>query len=213
LAVCDHPYTLSETLPRAEFPFPELEEVLNDEELLVESSAKMKFVRKKLREIAKDREKVILFSTPRMLQTFLAHLVEIDHGFKPEIINGDVAAYDRQGAVDEFNHSDGFNVIILSTQAAGVGLNVTGANHVIHVHREWNPAKENQATDRAYRIGQTRDVHVYLPIATYSGDDRESLDTKLDRVIASKKHLAERVIRPSGSIRISKDDFGDIFSA
>ncbi len=89
----------------------------------------------------------------------------------PSIINGDtpsskqkkkpVASYLDSRQLTAFKNEDGFNVIIMSQLAAGVGLNVVGANHVIHYTRHWNPAKEEQATDRAYRIGQTIDVTVY----------------------------------------------------
>ena len=67
--------------------------------------------------------------------------------------------------MDRFKDSKGFNVIILSPDVAGVGLNLTQANHVIHYGRWWNPAKEAQATDRVHRMGQSKDVHIYYPIA------------------------------------------------
>ena len=78
--------------------------------------------------------------------------------------------------------------MILSPDAAGVGLNITGANHVIHYTRLWNPAKENQATDRVHRIGQTRPVTVYYPIIV--GDGFHSVEERLDELLTEKKELA-----------------------
>ena len=78
--------------------------------------------------------------------------------------------YSRQQAIDSFESVEGFNVIIMSPIAAGMGLNVTAANHIIHFGRHWNPAKEAQATDRAYRIGQERTVYVHYPITRLSED-------------------------------------------
>jgi SNF2 family DNA or RNA helicase len=69
----------------------------------------------------------------------------------------------------------------------------------------WNPAKENQATDRAYRIGQTRNVYVYKPVATLPGEN-ESLDERLDELISAKAELADEVIRPTKEMRVSTEE-------
>lgn len=113
-------------------------------------------------------DKVIIFTELRDIQRELQHLVSQHFGFKPFIINGDTSTksgsdQNRQSLIDNFQSSPGFNVIILSTIAVGFGVNVQKANHVIHFTRCWNPAKEDQATDRAYRIGQQKDVYVYYP--------------------------------------------------
>ena len=73
------------------------------------------------------------------------------------------AANNRQNVIKAFSGHPGFGVIILSPLAVGFGVNIQAANHVIHYLRHWNPAKEDQATDRAYRIGQSKDVYVYCP--------------------------------------------------
>ena len=93
------------------------------------------------------------------------------------------------GMIDQFNASEGFNTIILSPKAAGVGLNITSANHVIHYTREWNPAIESQATDRIYRIGQKKDVKVYYPIVRYGNDGiivEEKQDLPLNKKMRCK---------------------------
>ena len=82
-------------------------------------------------------------------------------------------------------------MIILSTLAAGAGLNVTAANHVFHFTRAWNPAKENQATDRAYRIGQERDVFVYCPTMV---SDFPTFELRLDQLMRRKASLADSTL-------------------
>ena len=84
------------------------------------------------------------------------------------MVNGDTSASlevdnSRQKLIDRFQRVPGFNAIVLSPLAVGFGVNIQAANHVVHFTRTWNPAKEDQATDRAYRIGQERDVTVYYP--------------------------------------------------
>lgn len=128
------------------------------------------------------------------------------------IINGDTPAqssiYDgkisRQASIDKFQSSNGFNVIIMSPIAAGVGLNVTAANHVIHYSRHWNPAKESQATDRAYRIGQLKDVHVYYPMAVI--EEMESFDIVLDNLLQRKSNIASSTIFPTERMEITQDE-------
>jgi SNF2 family DNA or RNA helicase len=91
--------------------------------------------------------------------------------------------------VDRFqNDPDGPRILILSLKAGGTGLNLTRANHVFHVDRWWNPAVENQATDRAFRIGQTRNVQVHKFVCT------GTLEERINEIIESKKQLAEQTV-------------------
>ena len=105
-----------------------------------------------------------MFTDRRDMQRILVRVVLSSFGFMPIVINGD--SIKRLDSVKSFNRSLGFNVMVLSPRAAGTGLTITGANHVIHYTRWWNPAVENQATDRVHRIGQTKKTFVYLPIST-----------------------------------------------
>jgi HJR/Mrr/RecB family endonuclease len=107
-------------------------------------------------------------------------------------VNGDTQG--RQGFIDRFSGTGGFNVIILSTLAAGAGLNVTAANHVFHYTRAWNAAKENQATDRAYRIGQEKDVFVYCPTIVA---DFPTFEVRLDEMLKRKGKLARATMHNS----------------
>lgn len=98
-----------------------------------------------------------------------------------------------------FQEKKGFAILLLSPEAGGVGFNIIGANHVIHLSRCWNPAKEDQATDRVYRIGQTKDVQVYLPIAIDPSLGKgSSFDEKLDQLLDFKRRLSESVLFPTG---------------
>jgi hypothetical protein len=99
----------------------------------------------------------------------------------------------------------------MSPIAAGFGLNITGANHVIHYTRHWNPAKENQATDRAYRIGQTKPVHVYYPMAIAPNEELKTFDIILNTLLENKSQLASNTLFPSEQIKINKDEFLDAF--
>jgi glycosyltransferase involved in cell wall biosynthesis len=101
------------------------------------------------------------------------------------------------GYWDIFDPNNGFNAIILSPLAVGFGVNIVAANHVIHFTRTWNPAKEGQATDRAYRIGQTKDVNVYCP--TITAEDFVTFDEKLDRLMTLKMDLAGDMLDGVGS--------------
>jgi SNF2 family DNA or RNA helicase len=98
--------------------------------------------------------------------------------------------------VDLFQADDGPPVLILSLKAGGVGLNLTAANHVIHYDRWWNPAVEDQATDRAFRIGQLRNVQVrkFVCVGT--------LEERIDAMIEAKRGLAERIVG-SGEARLT----------
>src|SRR5208283_1606812 len=98
--------------------------------------------------------------------------------------------------IQRFCDSDGFNVLIVSPDVAGVGLTIVEANHVIHYGRWWNPAKEMQATDRVYRIGQNRDVHVYYPIARDPEGRIVTFDERLDNLLDRRRELASEFLSP-----------------
>lgn len=155
---------------------------------------------KLLNEIKEKDEKVLIFTEYIEMQAILRKEILNTYNIDAKIING--ATGHRQQVVDEFNKIPGFNVLILSPKAAGTGLTITGANHVIHYTRWWNPAVENQATDRVYRIGQEKDVHVYYPIVSLESNQK-SVEEIIDDVLQGKKSLAENVIVPSagGSIQ------------
>ncbi|MBF5006179.1 SNF2-related protein [Diaphorobacter caeni] len=153
------------------------------------NSPKMHWLLEQLEKVQKSGQKAIVFTELREAQAALYYFLREQFGIKPFIINGD--SQGRQGYIDKFSAKDGFDVIILSTLAAGAGLNVTAANHVFHFTRMWNPAKESQATDRAFRIGQERDVFVYCPTIVA---DFETFDVRLDELMKKKAGLADSTL-------------------
>lgn len=149
------------------------------------NSPKLRWLLECLAQIQEKQEKAIVFTELREVQIALYYFLKERFGLKPFTINGDTQ--ERQGYIDRFSEKPGFDVIILSTLAAGAGLNVTAANHVFHFTRAWNPAKEAQATDRAYRIGQERDVFVYCPTVVA---DFSTFEERLDKLLKRKASLA-----------------------
>lgn len=162
-----------------------------------------------LTDIKTRNEKAIIFCEFKNIQRLLRHYIQVGFGIAADIINGDTSASadnveSRQKRIKVFQQRPGFGVIILSPVAVGFGVNIQAANHVIHYTRTWNPAKEDQATDRAYRIGQTRDVHVYCP--TVMADDFKTFDVKLDELLNRKRELAVDMLNGAGDVGIG--DFG-----
>lgn len=173
----------------------------------VDASPKLKWTLERLRTIRDRGEKVIIFTELRDIQRTLKFAVLDEFGFIPTVINGDTNSISergpsRQKLIDAFQKAPGFGVIILSTTAVGFGVNVQAANHVIHFTRPWNPAKEDQATDRAYRIGQTRDVYVYYP--TVIADGITTFEQTLDALLSRKRALATDMLNGTGEIEINE---------
>lgn len=184
-------------------------------------SGKLKILIELLTEIRERDEKAIIFLIDKKLQQTIAIGIRQIFQCKASIINGDTKTFSkrsqnktRQGIIDEFEATPGFEVLIMSPVAAGVGLTITSANNVIHLERHWNPAKESQATDRVYRIGQTKDVNVYFPILLHP--EVESFDVNLNRLLSSKQGLKDAVMVPdevSPDEMITSGVFGEKFES
>lgn len=159
-----------------------------------------------LDEIRTRDEKALVFATRKRIQRWIAASAARRYGKRPEVINGSISGSSaRLAIVDRFSHAPGFGVLVLAPRAAGVGLNITAANHVIHYMREWNPAIEAQATDRAYRIGQAKDVRVYTITAEGRGEN-ETVEQRLDRLLSKKRELMETFVVPLGGFEVSADE-------
>lgn len=165
-------------------------------------SCKIRSLLDLLEQIKMSNEKALIFAESKIVQTYLVALLIVKFGIQVEIINGETPAVatarnpkTRKSIIDEFQAKPGFGVLVMSPVAAGVGLTIVGANHVIHLERHWNPAKEAQATDRVYRIGQTRKVNVYLPIATHPNID--SFDVQLHHLLNNKTDLSNAIVAVS----------------
>jgi superfamily II DNA or RNA helicase len=183
-------------------------------ELLVEAakhSPKLSWMLIQLHRIHEKAEKAIIFCELRDLQRKLQAAIAERFGIVPEIINGETATSadnpnNRQARIKQFQAESGFGVIILSPLAVGFGVNIQGANHVIHFTRTWNPAKEDQATDRAYRIGQTKDVFVYYPVVV--APDFTTFDAKLDSLLTWKRGLSQDMLNGTGDL--TSAEFADL---
>jgi SNF2 family DNA or RNA helicase len=159
-----------------------------------EEEASGKFLRlKELCEVIADKqEKVLIFTQFREIIPALCDFLTAIFGQAGLFLHGQTPVKERSKRVDAFQHEEGPPFFVLSLKAGGTGLNLTAASHVIHFDRWWNPAVENQATDRAYRIGQKKNVLVHKFIC------RGTIEEKIDALISSKKSLAEEVIGEGG---------------
>ena len=181
---------------------PRLINCINDYNVaaLINESPKLQKLIEILEDIKEKKEKVIIFALYHEMQKYLKLVLEEKFNLDNiGIINGDSnSTTGRQKQIDKFQETPRlFNILILSPLAAGVGLNITGANHVIHYSRWWNPAKESQATDRVYRIGQSKDVYVHYLINKFSTGLDPTFDENLHNLLSSKIELAENFLLPN----------------
>ena len=180
-----------------------------------DDSARLRSTFETLDSVRAKGEKALVFCESLAMQALLASEIRrryrLDHPILR--IHGGVTGDSRQIAVEEFQRRRaGFDVMILSPKAGGVGLTLTAANHVIHLSRWWNPAVEDQATDRVFRIGQTRDVHVYLPQSVHPdpGLGPTSFDLKLDALMTRKRELSRGLLIPGEDESDTSSLFDDV---
>jgi len=166
-----------------------------------------KFVR--LREIcetiAEKREKVLIFTQFKEIIPPLKQYLETIFRREGLQLHGGTPVKKRKEIIERFQSREYTPFIILSLKAGGVGLNLTAANHVIHFDRWWNPAVENQATDRAFRIGQKRNVVVHKFIT------RGTIEEKIDIMLEEKAVLSREIIQESGESWITEMDNKKLF--
>jgi len=164
-----------------------------------------------LREIKRKNEKVLVFADRKRVQYKLKEVFKHEFGIEVNIINGQTPATIRTQYTLPFRPEgrevDEFSVLILSPKCAGFGLNLVKANHVIHYLRNFNPAVENQATDRVYRIGQIKPVFVHNLVASTNDTDLMfTVEEKLDEMIKRKQSLLKDYLYASRAGRISEAD-------
>lgn len=151
-------------------------------------SGKMELLFDKLDSIKESNEKVLIFTQFTEMGNLLKHFITERFGETPLFYHGGCSLQQRKEMVEHFQTNRADNVFILSLRAAGTGLNLTAANHVIHYDLWWNPAVEAQATDRAYRIGQKRNVMVHRFIT------KGTFEERINEMIQSKKALADLTV-------------------
>jgi SNF2 family DNA or RNA helicase len=171
--VCDHPALF-----------------LKDGSRIDERSGKVARLEEILEEVVASGEKALCFtqfaSFGALLQPYLARRLDQEVLF----LHGGLSRGERDRLVERFQSDDGPAVFLLSLKAGGAGLNLTAAAHVVHLDRWWNPAVEDQATDRAFRIGQRRDVQVRRLVCA------GTIEERIDVIIESKRAIADAVVAP-----------------
>jgi SNF2 family DNA or RNA helicase len=151
-------------------------------------SGKLTRTEELLEEILAEGEKVLCFTQFAAWGQMLAPYLEARFGVECMWLHGGVRRPARQLMVERFSQPEGPPLFLISLKAGGTGLNLTAASHVIHLDRWWNPAVEDQATDRAYRIGQRRNVQVHKLVSSGTVEER------IDDMIIAKRDLAGRVV-------------------
>jgi SNF2 family DNA or RNA helicase len=152
--------------------------------------------------IAAKQEKVLVFTQFREMTAPLAAFLGSVFGRPGLVLHGETAVGKRQPLVQQFQEDERVPFFVLSLKAGGAGLNLTAASHVVHFDRWWNPAVENQATDRAFRIGQTKNVLVHKFVC------RGTVEEKIDQLIDSKRRLSEDLLEGGAEMLLTemKDD-------
>jgi len=171
---------------------------LGDEAWKESDSGKFVRLRELAEVIAAKQEKLLVFTqfreTTQPLATFLGHLF----GREGLVLHGGTPVAQRRTLVRRFQEDELTPFFVLSLKAGGAGLNLTAASHVVHFDRWWNPAVENQATDRAFRIGQSRNVLVHKFVC------RGTVEDKIDQLIESKQSLARDVLEAGAELQLTE---------
>ncbi len=181
---------------------------LRDGSVLSGRSGKLTRTEELLDEILAEGNKVLCFTQFAEWGGMLTPYFERRFGVEVGWLHGRVTRSKREVIVDRFQSPDGPPVLLVSLKAGGTGLNLTAASHVIHLDRWWNPAVEDQATDRAYRIGQKRTVLVHKLVSTGTVEER------IDAMISAKRALAEQVVGSGEGwiTELSTDDLRDVIA-
>ena len=171
---------------------------------LLERSSKLEKLQELIGFAIDQGESCLIFTQYIEMGHMIQRMLRDEFDIEVPFLNGSVPKQQRDRMITRFQDRE-FPVFLLSLKAGGTGLNLTAANHVIHYDRWWNPAVENQATDRAYRIGQKRFVHVHKFICT------GTLEEKIDLMLDKKQALNDEVIRSDSWItELSTDDLRDL---
>jgi len=183
----------------------------SDERLYVERSARLKAAIEILDEVHSKDEKALIFVESRQIQPYLVSLLERRFAMRrrPMTINGATLPAQRTKIVQMFQETRGFDVLVLGPKAAGTGLTLTAANHAIHLSRWWNPAVEDQCSDRIYRIGATKPITIYYLLAIHPNYREQSFDVRLHEMLKKKREMSRRLLQPSG---LTHDDLAGLWA-
>jgi hypothetical protein len=176
---------------------------------LSQRSGKCRRLLAMLEEVLAEGDQALVFTQFRRMGNMLLAMIEHELDRPALFLHGGVPPSKRQAMIDQFQAADGSApVFILSLKAGGLGLNLTAANHVFHFDRWWNPAVEQQATDRAYRIGQNRTVHVHKFVCM------GTLEEGIDQMLEQKKELATSILGAGEQwiTELSTDELRQLFA-
>ncbi|MEO6990078.1 MAG: DEAD/DEAH box helicase [Candidatus Baltobacteraceae bacterium] len=190
--VCNHPTNL-----------------LRDNSALEGRSGKLSRLGEMLDEVQAAGERALVFTQFTEMAGIIQRYLQETTGREVLYLHGAIAKTSRDRMVERFQTAeDAPSVFLLSLRAGGTGLNLTRANHVFHFDRWWNPAVENQASDRAYRIGQTKNVHVHRLVCAGTIED------KIDSLLERKSAVANRLVRSgeTGLTELSNEQLRDLFA-
>lgn len=161
-----------------------------------------------LHNIVDNNEKALVFTQYKEMGSILEKITKEEFEFDPLFFHGSLNVKQREEMIKEFSENDKKKIMILSLKAGGLGLNLTSASNVIHYDLWWNPAVEDQATDRTYRIGQDKNVmvHRFITLSTF--------EEKIDKIIKDKRELADSAVFIGEKIitELSDDEIYEIFS-
>lgn len=183
------------------------DQYLGQEKFAPEESGKWEMLKTICATIYEKRERVLVFTQFKEMTEPLSAFLETIFQKKGFVLHGGTPVKSRSRMVEAFNGEEYIPYMVLSVKAGGTGLNLTSANHVIHFDRWWNPAVENQATDRAFRIGQKRNVFVHKLVC------EKTIEEKIDQMLKFKKELAENVMGGSGENWITDLSNEELLSA
>ncbi|MGF7049968.1 SNF2 family DNA or RNA helicase [Paenibacillus sp. DS2015] len=208
--LCDHPVLL--TKESYHIASKDKDDPLGIE-TLISRSAKLERLLAMVRELREEGERCLIFTQYIGMGQILQQVLHQELQEPVLYLNGSTSKSARDTMIDQFQSqtllpAEQPSVFILSIKAGGVGLNLTAANHVFHFDRWWNPAVENQATDRAYRMGQTKDVQVHKFISL------GTLEERIDEMLENKQQLSDNVISSSEGwiTELSTDALKDLFT-
>jgi SNF2 family DNA or RNA helicase len=177
---------------------------LNDNVWAEEDSGKWARLREIAEIVAARQEKMLVFTQFREMTGPLAAFLGQIFGRSGLMLHGDTAVRNRKALVQQFQEDESVPFFVLSLKAGGSGLTLTAASHVVHVDRWWNPAVENQATDRAFRIGQKKNVLVHKFIC------RGTVEEKIDGLIESKRGLSDEMLAGGSEVNLTEMGNDDI---
>lgn len=176
-------------------------EMSGDNQSFIDASARLNACFEILHRIKAKGERALVFIEHRKMQFRFMELARQEFGLEHiDHINGDTPIQQRQAIVRRFQRhlkqDGGFDLLVLGPKAAGTGLTLTAATHVIHLSRWWNPAVEEQCNDRMHRIGQQHPVQIHMPMAIHAGYQEHSFDCLLQGLMSRKRRLARAALWP-----------------